>query len=155
MWHLTLLNWRWLLYHQCTHTKLCAHTHLCWQSEIPYVCVCVVTTHLFYIEALLQQRMFVMFVPAIYQQDCLKKILSSGEGCLGALWFVSHEADLVLVSHHRKPLCGFNQLFGGGLELGNPTLHSLARNLISHKGNVAHLSKNVLKICFLKSNCCT
>lgn len=75
--------------------------------------MCVITTHLFHIEALLHQRIFILFAPTIYQQDYLKKILLSGEGCLGTLQSVPHEADLVLVSHHRKPLCGINQLGEG------------------------------------------
>lgn len=139
---------------------------LCWTEDDCYttsalmlavwdptcVCVCVITTHLFHIEALLHQRIFILFAPTIYQQDYLKKNTFVWWGLFGNFtvraswsWPCAGESSQEATLWH-KPV-------GGGLEFGNPTLHSLARNLISHKGNVAHLSKNILRIYFQKCDC--
>lgn len=113
-------DWSWLLYNQCTHTQLCAHTLI-----LPFqilglcVCQCVINPHLFHIEGLLLQRL-VEELP--FTSRSIWRLLLSGEGMA-----------LVLVIHERKLqwLCGTGYLYVGGLALSNHTLHSFARNLIT------------------------
>lgn len=67
--------------------------------------------------------------------------------CLRAFQCVSHENALMFVIHKTKfwAVCGTNKFYGGGSELSNHTLHSLARNLITYKQKAPSLGTNILK----------
>lgn len=77
-------------------------------------------------------------------------MLLSREGCLRAFPSVSHDDARVLVIHQGKfwPVRGTRECYGGGRELSNHTLHSLARNLITYKDNAARLSTGILILNF-------
>lgn len=118
-------DWSRLLYNAAhSHTAACAH-HGRWQCvrvSLPHIC--------FASRAFLHEKTVAeppLRVGRCEECFCLQKVVWE------TFWSLSHGAALVLVIHHRKfwPLCGISKLYGGGLELSNHTLHSLARDLVT------------------------
>lgn len=127
-----------------SHSSVCTYTHPRWQSES--LCVCVVTTHLFHIEALLHQR---MLVESPFTSGTILEILFF---CWRFVWELFSPSLMTMPScwwfirRKFRTVCGTNKFFGGGLELSNHTLHSLARNVITYKENAASLTMDILNL---------
>lgn len=120
-------DWSRLLYNAAhSHTAACAH-HGRWQ------CVRVSLPHICFASRAFLHKKTVAEPP--FTSGTVRGMLLSAESCLRDFffWSLSHGAALVLVIHHRKcwPLCGMSKLYGGGLELSNHTLHTLAGDLIT------------------------
>lgn len=136
-------DWSRLLYNAAhSHTAACAH-HGRWQCarvSLPHIC--------FASRAFLHEK--TVTEPPFYEWDGARNAFVCRKLSERPFFLVSlsHGAALVLVIHHRKfwPLCGMSKLYGGGLELSNHTLHSLARYLITYKGNATFSESLHLKM---------
>lgn len=82
-------DWSWLLYNQWTHRQ-----HMLAVQDPLCVSACVITTHLFYIEALLHQRMLVE-LQFTSRTLCLVNVARE-------FFSLTHDATRVVVIHQRK-----------------------------------------------------